>query len=107
MFGKKKDKGTAVLPAGLKSDGSDSTISKVQGMGMEIVSLRAAFDKAQAELAARANQVDALQQGLDMANGRVAILEGVVANTFNSVMGADKSSPTVQAEPEVGFNFDQ
>jgi hypothetical protein len=87
-------------------DGSDSVINRVQELGMAIVALRSELNKVSTELSARMAQVDALQQGLDMANGRVAILEGVIANTYNSVMLTDmpeKSVPVTQAEPDTNW----
>lgn len=105
MFGKKKDK-AAKTPVSIKVDGSDQTIAKVQDMGMFIVSQRLELSKVSTELSARMAQVDSLQQGLDMANGRIAILEGIIANTYNSVMAneAPKTpAPVAQTEAEASW----
>ena len=103
MFGKKKDK-SANVPISIKVDGSDQTIAKVQEMGMVIVSQRSELSKVSTELSARMAQVDALQQGLDMANGRIAILEGIIANTYNSVMANEApKAPVAQTEAEASW----
>jgi len=107
MFGKKKDKRIAGAPVTkLPSvDGSDQTIAKVQGLGMEIVTLRSELDKARSELARELKANDDLTAHLDMANGRVAILEGIIANTFNSVMVADAPKTVAPVQEAEALNW--